>query len=221
MRLIFIPGFGEDPGIFDRIHAHLEGQKLFIDNWELLAEVSGNKISATTYAQYLTDKYKTNQDDIIIGHSMGGWIALYIKQITGCRIIQVASWTKGSKVIQFPVYRPLLYWLTKNKLIFNCLTQKALVWLYYKNQPSKEIFAAVFQNLRTRNKQIVIKQLMVIFNPVKKPLTIVPDLRIHAKADRVIRYPDEAFVQVPGDHFSLCTFPADVYKPIADFLNQK
>jgi hypothetical protein len=45
-----------------------------------------------------------------------------------------------------------------------------------------------------------------------------PDLRIHARADTIIRYPDEPALEVPGDHFSLHTHPREVYEPIRDFL---
>ena len=60
---------------------------------------------------------------------------------------------------------------------------------------------------------------MVIFNPLKEPITVMPDLRIHAKGDHIIKPPDEPYVLVPGDHFSLYTYPETVYRPIVDFIS--
>lgn len=170
------------------------------------------------YAEYLTQRFRIKKEDVVIGHSMGGWIALYIKHLMGCRIIQIASWTDSRKVIKVPIERHLRYWIAKRGWGFHPVILHILVWLNYKNKPSVEIFISIFERLRRGNKEITAKQLMVIFNPVKETLTVTPDLRIHAKADRIIKYPDQPFHEVPGDHFTLFTYPATVYKPIVDFL---
>lgn len=39
MRIFFIPGFGEEVSIFDKIQPFIPGEKVFIDNWTLLAYV--------------------------------------------------------------------------------------------------------------------------------------------------------------------------------------
>jgi hypothetical protein len=45
--------------------------------------------------------------------------------------------------------------------------------------------------------------------------------RIHARADAVVKIPDEPFHEVPGDHFSLYTYPEEVYRPIVEFLGRR
>jgi hypothetical protein len=220
MRIFFIPGLGEEISIFDKIKPFIPGEKVFIENWTLLAYVPEKDITVLTYAKYLTERFQIKKEDILIGHSMGGWIVLGIKQIVGCRIIQIASWTDPRKIIKVPIERHLMYWLAKRGIGFNHLFLHIIVWLRFKNNPSREIFTKVFERMRTGNKEIVAKQLMVIFNPVKA-FTVTPDLRIHAMGDFIVKYPDEDFHPVPGDHFTLYTYPETVYKPIIKFLEQQ
>jgi hypothetical protein len=220
-RTIFIPGFGENISIFDSISQHIEGEKIFVDNWLLLKTISKKKFSAEVYAQHLVRHYNIKEADVVVGHSMGGWVALHIKQLVGCKIVQIASWTNRRKVIGFPVFAPVVYLLAQTPLVFNRFNKQILINLYYKNKPSQKIFSSVVDNLIYGNKSIVVKQLKIILKSVDKPITVKPDMRIHARADRLVKFPDEAFIIVPGDHFTLVTHPGTVYKPIIDFIKQQ
>lgn len=220
MRIFFIPGLGEEPFIFDKIQAAIPGEKVFIDNWKLLARLPEKDLTAWVYAKYLVEHFKINKEDVVIGHSLGGWVAVFIKQLVQCRIIQIASWTDMKKVMKPAPSRQLLYWMAKRGWGLNSFIRNILVMAKYKNSASKEIFTTVFEKLRTGNKEIVAKQLMVVYNPVKQPVTIIPDLRIHNKTDQIVRPPDEPYSEVPGDHFTLYTYPETVYKPIVKFLKQ-
>jgi hypothetical protein len=71
------------------------------------------------------------------------------------------------------------------------------------------------------NKANVVNQLRLIFNPFPERITALPDLRIHARADPVVRFPKQGAYEVPGDHFSLYTYPDHVVRPIIQFLNGK
>ncbi|WP_242692256.1 alpha/beta fold hydrolase [Aridibaculum aurantiacum] len=218
MRVIYIPGFGEEPSMFDKIHPHIAGEKIFVDNWKLLADVTGEGFSATVYAQYLVALFHITNADVVIGHSLGGWVAINIKQLTGCRVVQIGSWTDVRRVMPLPINPKIIYAFTRSGLVFNKLTQMMMVKLHYKNQPSKPVFEEVFSNLRTRSKELVVKQLKLIFNPLHLPVTVSPELRIHAKADHIVAYPRTDFVEVPGDHFTLVTHPQPVYNAINDLL---
>ena len=68
------------------------------------------------------------------------------------------------------------------------------------------------------NKENIINQLRLILTPVAERPTAEPDLRIHARADLVVRPPREPFHKVIGDHFTLYTHPEAVYEPINAFL---
>ena len=221
MRLIYIPGFGEDPSIFDRIHPHIPGEKVFVDNWKLIGNKPRPGLNALQYAEELVDQFKIRETDVVIGHSMGGWIGLHIKFLVGCRIVQIGSWTDARKVVRKLHSRHLLYFLAKRGLIFNPLNKHAMIWQHYKNKPSREIFSSVVDNLIRRNRNNVVNQLRVIFNPVKERVRVNPDLRIHARPDKIIHFPDQEAVEVEGDHFSLYTHPNKVYEPILNLLKHK
>lgn len=221
MRIFFIPGFGEEGFIFDKIQAFIPGEKVFIDNLTLLKSVPEKGLTGLVYANYLIECFKIKKEDVVIGHSMGGWVALNIKHKTGCRVIQIASWTHNKKLVKIPVERNLMYWLAKRGFGFNSLILNILVWLNYKNKPSREIFTTIFERLRRGDKEIVAKQLMIIFNPVEEIIIASPDFRIHSKADPIVKFPDQAFYEVAGDHFTLYTYPETVYKPIVEFLNRQ
>jgi hypothetical protein len=62
--------------------------------------------------------------------------------------------------------------------------------------------------------------LMIEMNYQKKINSTLPNpLRIHDKADRIVAFPDEDFVQVKGGHFCLNLYPAETYAAMKDFLN--
>ena len=221
MRLIFIPGFGETPRIFDRIAPSLPGEKLFIDNRELLGSKPMPDITALQYAQLLVDKQHISREDVVIGHSMGGWVAHAIKHLTGCSIVQIASWTDPEKVI-LPIKNPkIVYWLVRNGLYLNWVNKQIFSWLNYRNKPSAQIFNEVFQELIDSPHDYVINQLRVILNPLELAITTLPELRIHSGDDSIIRFPDQSAVRVSGDHFNLVIHPEEVIAPIQSFLKTK
>jgi hypothetical protein len=70
----------------------------------------------------------------------------------------------------------------------------------------------------TGDKTVLVKQLKAILNRVQEVM-VTPELRIHAISDDIVKPPDQPFVKVPGDHFTLYTYPETVYQPIVSFLN--
>lgn len=209
MRLIFIPGFGETKHIFTQIAPHLPGEHLFIENQDLLGMKPTPSITAIGYAQRLIEQHTITRQDYVIGHSMGGWVAYAIKHLVGCPIIQIASWTDPEKVV-LPIKKPeIIYWLVRNGLYLNRLNKKLLL-RFYRDQPSAPVFSEVFQHLIDSPAEYVLNQLRVILNPVETTITVQPDVVIHSKKDSIIRFPDGQVSTVPGDHFNLFTYPAEV-----------
>jgi hypothetical protein len=219
LRTIFIPGFGEDPTIFEKLHPLVAGEKIFIDHWQLLLQVPSKNLNVDRYADFLISRFAITNKDVLIGHSMGGWIALIVKQKVHCSIVQVASWTDQKKVFSLPVPKALIYLIAKSGLVFNGLVREIIILLYYSNKPSKPIFKSIFKALETGDKRIINKQLKVIVNDVSTQITVEPDVRIHAVDDPIIDHPAEPFIKVPGDHFSLYTHPEKVAKPINELLS--
>lgn len=221
MRLLLIPGFGEDDSIFDKLYPHLPGEKVFLNPWLLIENEPDLTLNALVYADELVRKYAITQNDVVIGHSTGGWVALYIKHLVHCPIVQLSSWTERSKVVKPFYYPKLAYVLTKRGLLFNRFTRSVMLWINYRHKPSAPIFAYIFNLLSRGNKNNVNNQLRLIFNRIPEPVTVEPDLRIHARPDTVVLVPDQPFHEVPGDHFSLYTHPEEVYKPILNLLNNR
>jgi hypothetical protein len=222
MRIIYIPGVGEKPNIFDHIAPHIAASEtLILDNWELLEDIPVKALDALSYASTLVKKYHITRDDVIIGHSMGGRVALYIKHLVNCPIVQIASWTDPAKII-WPISNlKLINFLVKTGLFLNRFVLQYFVAREYKAKPSANIFIETFQRLKNAKKVDVMKQLIVILRPVNAELEVTPDLRIHARADSIVKVPSEPFAEVPGDHFALYTHPQPVYLPILKWLSEE
>jgi pimeloyl-ACP methyl ester carboxylesterase len=219
MRIIYLPGLGETPGIFEKIAAHIESdESVFPDHFELLGNEPKSKFNALQYATELIAKYHINGNDVIIGHSMGGWIAYHIKLLVNSPIVQIAAWTNPDRVILPISNRRIIYFLARSGLYLNRFTLKHFIKRDYKGKPSAGIYTEIFERLQKNNKENTINQLRVVLEAVNTDMKVIPDLRIHAKADTIIRYPIASFIEVPCDHFTLYTNPAAVYTPIVKWL---
>lgn len=218
MRLLLIPGFGEETSIFDRLYPLLPQDKIFIDNWELLGSTPRHTLNVTNYAYELIDLYRIRPEDVVIGHSMGGWIAWHIKHLANCRAVQIASWTDPQKLITLTRDPQTVYWAVRSGLYLNPITYHFFLWQNYYGKPSSDVYKTVFKRLMRGNKHNVVNQLRLIFNPIYEMPVLAPDLRIHSRADTTVMYPDEPAAEVSGDHFNLWTHPEEVAKPIAELL---
>jgi hypothetical protein len=69
MRIILIPGFGEDESIFSKIHDKLPGEKLFLSLWDLLPNKSRKTLNAEVFAKELIGLFQITHNDLIVGHS--------------------------------------------------------------------------------------------------------------------------------------------------------
>lgn len=215
MRLILIPGFGEDSQIFSKILPFLDHPTLLINLWDNLE--TARPLSAKAMAIKLIETYGLQSTDVIIGHSMGGWIGLHIKESIHCLLVHVSSWTDPAKV-KLPIQnKSILYWLTRNGWYINRLTRSLILHRYYKNLPSKGIMEYTLNHLIRQDRKQVEAQLRLILEPVSPCLT-EPDLRIHTLRDPIVGRPDQEFYLVPGDHFAIYTFPEDVAKGISTLL---
>ena len=218
MRTLFIAGFGEDDFIFDHIHGCLPGEKRFLNLWSLLPNHPIADLNVAEFAQELVQRFAITEQDLIIGHSTGGWVALHIKQATNCCLVQLASWTDSRKVVTPVANRQLIYWVARSGLYLNRFILGQLVKRYYWNKPSREVFTRVFERLISGKRANAVNHLRLILNPYPYVISVSPDLRIHAKADRIVRFPDEPVHEVPGDHFSLYTNPEAVCSVIEHYM---
>ncbi len=220
-RIFLIHGYVEDPAIFDQLVPLLPpAQYVAIDLAdEFLRWQPTGTVDARQLAQYLTKHYQITPDDWIIGHSMGGWVGINIKEVSGAAAIQLASFTNQQK-IRFPTRN-----LTALKLLlYSGITQsRALNRFFKKRYPfaeSRDLYNRLIEGSMQMTRLYVWQQLQTLFAPVP-PLTVQPNLRIHAHPDSIVHPPDEVFVAVPGDHFSLVYHSQLVAQPIRMLLSVK
>lgn len=217
-RIIFIPGLGEDEKVFDNVLPLIKGEKLVLNTWHLHGDEPRGKINAVDMARETIDRYKLTKDDVLIGHSLGGLIALFIKKILGCKIIQVGSYTSHDRV-KVPISNHnIIKWAVKYHLFFNPFIRWLVLRLQYNSKPSKLWVKHVFNLLKNGNKDNVINQLTAALTPIKTENKVEPDLRIHSKNDLIVRPPKEPYVEIPGDHFSILTHPIEAAAAINNFL---
>ncbi len=204
MKLLFIHGFVEDHTIFNEVRKIItQGEQIAIDLSKVLADWhdAPEDLNVQKMAVYLVDKYKITAQDCVIGHSMGGWIASYMKEECGCKAILLSSLTDQKKLIT-PLTNPILIKYLIKFGLFQSSMMETFLKKDYKFQESKQLFDGLIDGLVKMDKKVLFQQFQILFMKVK-PLTIKPELRVHAKNDNIVKYPDEDFVEVSGDHFSL------------------
>ena len=217
-RVFLIHGYVEDPTIFDKVVPLLPPANYVRIN--LADEFSRWKpsgpVNVRLLAQYMTDHYKITADDLVIGHSMGGWTAIHVKQVSGAKAIQLASWTDQKK-IRFPTDNLMVLkfmlntGITQSRMLNNFLMKR------YPFDESRALYNQLVEGAMRMPRSYIWQQLQTLFATVP-PLTVQPDLRIHARRDNIVAPPDEAFTEVPGDHFSLVFHPGLVAEPIQKLL---
>lgn len=216
MRILFIHGFGETPAIFSSIAPAIGREQVFIDLWMELGTAKQEKLNVFNFAKKLVEKYTVSSQDCVIGHSLGGWIAYYMKWHCGCAIVQIASFTDFTHLL-IPIRSgKTIYWLARKGLLFN----KTINWLSmlpFRKLPSRQVHLDNIYRLTSANKEAIVKQLQLMYEPVPA-IDVMPDLRIHALKDTIVKPPSESFRTVPGDHYSLLTCPETVIRPILELL---
>lgn len=219
-RIFLIHGYVEDPTIFDKLRPLLPAADYVPINLadEFLRWKPSGPVNVRSLATYLTDQYAITPNDVVIGHSMGGWTAINVKEVSGATTIQLASWTNQKK-IRFPTDN-----LTVLKLLAKSgLTQGQVLTNYFMKQypfdESRDLYCRLVKDSRQMTREYIWQQLQTLFAQVP-PLTVRPDLRIHARRDSIVGPPDETYVDVPGDHFSLVFYPELVAGPIRMLLEK-
>ncbi len=219
-RTFFIHGFTEDGSIFDRLIPLLGLEKpicVYLKN-ELKEWSPAGRISVESTAAWLVQKYKIDAQDLIIGHSMGGWIAIHVKQIAGSPVVQLASFTDQQKI--FTLTRSLF--LLKALVRLHILQSATAINYLKKKYPFDESRALNDQLgdvMAAEDPGYLIQQFEILFRKAAA-LTVVPDLRIHATPDNIVAPPDEPFVVAPGDHYSLVFHPEFVAGHVTEVLKK-
>lgn len=219
-RIFLIHGYVEDPTIFDKLVPLLPPANYVPINLadEFPRWKPAGPVNVRLLAKYLTEHYSITPKDVVIGHSMGGWTAINIKEVSGATAIQLASWTNQKK-IRFPTDNlTVLKFMAKSGI-----TQSRTLTNFFKKQypfdESRDLYSRLVEGSMHMTRDYIWQQLQTLFAEVP-PLTIQPDLRIHARRDSIVSPPDESYAEVPGDHFGLVFYPELVAEPIRALLEK-
>ncbi len=218
-RLLLLHGYTEDRTIFDPLLPLLPTFAQVVP-LELEAEFAGwrpaDPANVVSLARHLAARYHIGATDVLIGHSMGGWIAAHLKEQTGATAILLSSFTDQAKIVS-KIRSPRLLslyahlGLVQNRWLNDYFRRR------YRHDESRALHGQLVAGMGRFRRRYVAQQLGVLFAPVL-PLTTAPDLRLHAKNDTVVRPPDEPFVELPGDHFAHYFYPQLAAAAIRDFL---
>ena len=219
MRLIYIHGYVEDPSIFDKLAPLLPTNnvlKLNLQDEFSRWNPDDQTVNVSSLAMYLAKTYQITAADVVIGHSMGGYIAANLKAQTGCGAVLIASYTDPAKIITPTRHVGLLNYLVRWGVVQGqAMTNYALK--KYPFDQSRALHRGLVDNLIVQPKRFIYQQLRVLM--AKPDVPPAPaDVRIHARPDNVLRFPDEPAHETPGDHFNLVYHPEQVAAPILAYL---
>jgi len=206
-RLLLLPGYLEDGTIFDTLRPLLPSvETLAIELEPEFAQWRPvGAVNVVTFARHLIQRYRIGPQDMLIGHSMGGWIAAHIKAQTGATAVLLSSFTDQRKVVA-RARNPLLLALYAWSGLGRSRWLRARAKRDYRFDESRALFGQLADGMARHPRRYIHRQLQVLFAPVP-PLKVAPELRVHALADNVVLPPDELFVEIPGDHFAHYYYP--------------
>jgi pimeloyl-ACP methyl ester carboxylesterase len=219
-RLLLLHGYTEDRTIFDPLLPLLPPfeQVVALELEEEFAHWRpAGPVNVHTLARHLAARHRIGPADVLIGHSMGGWIAAHLKEQTGATAILLSSFTDQAKIVS-KIRSPRLLGiyahlgLVQNRWLNEYFKRR------YRHDESRWLHAQLVAGMGRFRRRYVAQQLRVLFAPVP-PLTTAPELRLHALGDTVVRPPDEPFVELPGDHFAHYFYPQLAAEAIRQLLD--
>ncbi len=227
-RIILLPGFGEDKRIFRKLEPYLEGYDLlYADYRSVLHRFSPDDIVVGDFVKELSEYYSIDKEDILIGHSLGGYISHVLRQQLHCDNCLIASFT-DTKKIKLPFnYKRLVKWVTHKGLFTSKALKRIIRFKYHKNpaMPELENSLEVFEEYGKEDIYKLIR--MIQPRPVgilewlrSKPEPLRPSLILHPVRDSIVAPPSEPYIKLPGNHFSPATHPEIVGEHISKWLLQ-
>ncbi len=218
-RIFLFPGFGGTYAEFDSLLPYFDHlTSVGIDYNPFLQGEPTFGFKRDKLVNKIIDHYQITENDLLIGHSMGGFISHMISQKTEAKVCQIASFTNPERVMRIIKKNWATVWFIRLGGLRLRTTEKYLLKRRRK-KPSHDIMKIWFQ---TQREAYTNKQLAQLVQTMSYPLDFVaePSLRIHSKKDRIVLPPKEDYVEVPGDHFNLILHPEIVGPIVADWIKR-
>lgn len=223
MRTVWLfPGFMENEQIFPKLVEQLprDIEYKYADYRPVLAEFPDDTFKIADFVPKLIVHYGILPNDVIIGHSTGGWLAAWVNHFQKNPVILLSAFTDREKVIAkgLAFRRWLRRFVVKSGLYYAGFVKSAFRKAY-AHKPSRDaVFNVLLETYDSFDKDYVLKMLNIIASQEKPQYKEL--LRLHALKDRILAVPGEPFIEIPGDHFSLYAFPVETAKPVAEVLNK-
>ena len=221
-RILFFPGFLEDGRTFEPLLPFFQGKYLIemVHYRPLLDEIEANKPHIADFAQAIVAEHRITKEDILIGHSFGGWVIAHIQSKMAIKGVLLSSLTQNDRVIGGKLgFTKLGYWIIR-KGIFKSWLFHFLGNLRYRNSAAKPAVEQCFEIASRWADKYHLKVIQLMGNqPDAKP--ILPPLHIHSPSDEVIRPPKETYVSLGGHHFVHYVYAAEVAAYILAFIEKE
>ena len=201
-KMYFLPGFGEDSFVFDDLKKYFTNYQIIDVNYRVsLDKISFATMDVGLFCKQLIQEYGITKDDILMGHSMGGYFSFVIRETILCQIVMLASFSNPNKIVRLVNNQWVNVAMAKMGLLgtrfFQNLLLKASKGKYFEQEIEK-----VIRNLSNFSTAQISKMIKLSFG---KPVHTVLEnpLRIHAKNDVIVRPPDEPYELCSLGHFCL------------------
>lgn len=209
-NLFLLPGFAEDAFCFDELLPYFEHYNVVKVNYRpVLNKFTFPIISRKQLCVELIKFYAIGRQDLIVGHSMGGYFAFQIREIQNNEICLIGAFCDPQKIIQFFPDSPRISQLIAGSGLIKTGILRKYLLSKIADERIKKVQEKIMKNMSTfTNHQLA---LMLEVSYEGKIISELPNpLRIHSKSDRVVTPPDEDFIEVDGGHFCLNLYPEQV-----------
>ena len=221
-RIFLLPGFGENSTMYDPLLPYLgDYEVIHVDYRKVLPQISLFNIHGIEVVKKIIQHYRILPEDKLIGHSTGGYFAFLIREIQQNEICMIGGFSDtNAKIVHFTPYPFITPFLSITGLIKSPLTKNYML-SKVKGRDVEKPLMEVMGHFKDFSNEDLFK-LSWILTYDEKPISVLPNpLRIHAKDDRVVRKPDEPFVEVKGGHFPIDLDLENVVKAMKGFLMRK
>lgn len=220
-RLFLFPGFSEDIHIFSEMIPLLTPHyEVICPDYRPLFDILWEKdtVSIAAFVELLENEYHIVEDDLLVGHSFGGWVATNLQRRTASKAVLIASFSNPHKVRR----RRLLFsrfaqYLAKNGLFKWRIVHKLIVqkYLHLPTLPAIQKCVEVMKSWEDKHLHTVAR--LIHQNPAVVEFPH-PILRFHGDKDIVVAPPEEEYILLEGkDHFILHTDAPFLVEKIRNF----